>query len=155
MRRCTGRGRYSPHRSHGQVGDAGPDTHSRRSGVSANRLHGCKQFNVQHISHGGDISRHGLADHFVGLEEEGWGNGEAEGLGGLEVDHQLKCRGLLDGEVGGFGALQDLVHIDCCAPMDVRQTRPIHHEPPASTYDLQGYMVGSRLRCASATMALM
>jgi hypothetical protein len=39
--------------------------------------------------------RHGLPDDLVRLEEEGWGNGEAEGLGGVEVDHQLKCRRLL------------------------------------------------------------
>jgi hypothetical protein len=25
-----------------------------------------------------------LPDHLVGLEEEGWGNGQAEGLGGFE-----------------------------------------------------------------------
>jgi hypothetical protein len=35
-----------------------------------------------------------------------------EGLGGLQVDDQLELRGLLDGEVGGLGSLQDLVDID-------------------------------------------
>jgi len=29
-----------------------------------------------------------LADHLVGLEEEGWGDGQAEGLGGFEVDDE-------------------------------------------------------------------
>jgi hypothetical protein len=32
----------------------------------------------------------GSPDHLVGLEEEGWGDRQAERLGGLEVDHQLK-----------------------------------------------------------------
>ena len=35
---------------------------------------------------------------------------ETKRFGGLEIDHQLELRRLLDGEVGGLGALQDLVH---------------------------------------------
>src|SRR5712691_3577364 len=35
-----------------------------------------------------------------------------QGLGGLEVDDQLKFCGLLYGQFGGLGALQNLVHID-------------------------------------------
>ena len=37
-----------------------------------------------------------LLDHFVRLEQDDRGNGEAEGLGGLQVDDQLKLHGLLD-----------------------------------------------------------
>jgi hypothetical protein len=33
---------------------------------------------------------------------------KAERLGGLEIDDQFELRGLLDGEVGGFGTLEDL-----------------------------------------------
>jgi hypothetical protein len=40
----------------------------------------------------------GSADDFVGLEEEGWGHGEAQGLGGFEVDDQLEFYGLLHQE---------------------------------------------------------
>ena len=36
---------------------------------------------------------------------------QAEGPRGFEVDHQLELCGLLDGQVGGLGALQDLVDI--------------------------------------------
>ena len=36
---------------------------------------------------------------------------ETKRLGGLEIDHQLELRRLLDGQVGGLGALEDLVHV--------------------------------------------
>ena len=32
-----------------------------------------------------------------------------QGLGGLEIDHQLELRGLLHGQLAGLGALEDLV----------------------------------------------
>jgi hypothetical protein len=35
------------------------------------------------------------ADHLSRLEEEGWRDGQVEDLGGLEVDDELECRGLL------------------------------------------------------------
>jgi hypothetical protein len=38
-------------------------------------------------------------------------NGEAESLGGLEVDEEFVLGGLLDGQVGGLGAFENLVHI--------------------------------------------
>src|SRR5713101_2973582 len=47
---------------------------------------------------------------------------EAEGLGGLEVDHQLELRGLLYGEIGRLRALEDLVHVSGGATPLVRQT---------------------------------
>src|SRR5262249_42200310 len=48
-------------------------------------------------------------DYFVGSNEDGLWNGQAQRLGGLEVDRQLELGGLLDGEIGRLGALQDLV----------------------------------------------
>jgi hypothetical protein len=38
------------------------------------------------IALGGGTRHHGSADHLVGLEEEGGGDRQAKGLGGLEVD---------------------------------------------------------------------
>jgi hypothetical protein len=46
-----------------------------------------------------------LPDHLVRLEEDGWGDRQAQRLGCLEVEDQLEFRGLLDGQVPGLGAL--------------------------------------------------
>src|SRR5712692_5833517 len=53
---------------------------------------------------------------------------QAEGLGGLAVDDQLELRRLLDGQVGGLSAAQDLVHIGGGAPPQIAETRPIADE---------------------------
>src|SRR5438094_7546792 len=69
-----------------------------------------------------------LLDHVVCLEEKRLRNGEAEGFRSLEVDDQLELRRLLDGQVAGLGALEDLVHVDGGAPPLVAQTGPIGHQ---------------------------
>src|SRR5262245_31010814 len=70
----------------------------------------------------------GLPDHLIRLEEEGWGNRDAEGLGSLEVDDQLKFHGLLDGQIGRFGTLQNLADEHGGAAPVVSKARPIGHE---------------------------
>jgi hypothetical protein len=57
------------------------------------------------------LVEHGLLDHLVRPEQQRLRNREAERLRGLEIDHQLELRRLLDGEIGGLGALKDLVHV--------------------------------------------
>src|SRR6266699_2148310 len=69
-------------------------------------------------------------DHFIGLEEDGRGNRQAEGLGSLEVDDQFVPHGLLNGEVPRLGSFEDLIHIGGDAPKTVKKARPIGHEPP-------------------------
>src|SRR5262245_28749179 len=49
-------------------------------------------------------------DHPIGTDEEGWQDLDAEGLGHFQIDDQLEYRRLLDREVGGFCAFQNLVH---------------------------------------------
>ena len=39
-------------------------------------------------------------DHVIRPDEDGLGEREAEGLGGLEVEDQIEARGLLYGQVG-------------------------------------------------------
>ncbi len=65
--------------------------------MSTDCVHGCERLNLQHTSRRGGAKRHGPVDHLVRLEEEGRGNGEAQGLGRLLVDHQLESRRLLHG----------------------------------------------------------
>src|SRR5262249_16227331 len=51
-------------------------------------------------------------------------------LGGLEVDDKLELRGLLDGQVGGLRALEDLAHEGGAAPPEISQARPVRDEAP-------------------------
>jgi hypothetical protein len=64
-------------------------------------------------------------EHLVGLEEEGWRDGQAQGLGGRKVDDQLDLCGLFDGEVGRLGSFEDLNHVCGGAPLQVRHPRRI------------------------------
>jgi hypothetical protein len=45
-------------------------------------------------------------------------------LSGLQVDDERKRRGLLNGEIGGRGTLQEPVHIVGGMPVHVYQTHP-------------------------------
>src|SRR2546428_723951 len=72
--------------------------------------------------------RTGSANHLVRQEEERWGYGDAEGLGGLEVEDQLELCGLLHRQVGGLGAFQELVHVGGGASPQVKHVWSIRHE---------------------------
>jgi hypothetical protein len=50
-------------------------------------------------------------DHFIRRGQQRWRHGEAQGFGGLEIDDQLETRRLLDRQIAGLGAFQDLVDI--------------------------------------------
>jgi hypothetical protein len=47
-------------------------------------------------------------NHRIGLCDEERRHCEAKRLGGLKIDNQLELGGLLDRQVGRFGALEDL-----------------------------------------------
>jgi hypothetical protein len=55
---------------------------------------------------------------------------QPEGLGRLQVDHQLVLGRLLDREVAGLGALEDLVHVGGGAPKQISKVRSIGHKAP-------------------------
>ena len=55
---------------------------------------------------------------------------EPEGLRGLEVDDQLELHWLLYGQVGGFGALSNPVHVGSEAPGLVHDVIRVGHERP-------------------------
>ena len=58
---------------------------------------------------------------------------EAEGLGGLEVDHELKLGGLDHRQIGGLLALQNPRCVEPGLPIGVRNAGPITHQ--ATRYD--------------------
>src|SRR5262249_21764394 len=57
-------------------------------------------------------------DQLVCAREQRGRHGETERLGDPDVNDQLKLCRLLEGEVGGLGPLQDLVHEGGSAPED-------------------------------------
>ena len=68
-----------------------------------------------------------LFDHLICLQQERGRNREAECPGGSLVDDQVELGGLLDGEIGGLGALEDLVDLDSSATILLRDVCPIEH----------------------------
>src|SRR5215467_6730308 len=66
----------------------------------------------------------------VCLYKEGRGEGQAKGLGGLEVDYQLEAHGLFYGQVGGLGALQNSVYIVSATLEGVGKLWPVSHQAP-------------------------
>src|SRR5262249_43579114 len=82
-----------------------------------------------------------LSTRYLGLSSDdlvcshqdvGW-NGQTDLLGGLEIDHQLELRWPLNRQIGGLSSLQDLVHVNSRAPIDVIEIRSVGHQP-ASIY---------------------
>src|SRR5262249_47552948 len=70
-----------------------------------------------------------LFDDLIRPQQERRRDGEAEGLGGFEVDDELEFRRLLDGKVGGLCALEDLVHVDGSMSANLKGTEAVRHEP--------------------------
>ena len=67
-----------------------------------------RQVNLQHACRDEGTQCHDLPDHLVGLKEERRGNREAQDLGGLEVNDQLKCRRLLGRKISGLAPFRIL-----------------------------------------------
>jgi hypothetical protein len=68
------------------------------------------------------------ADDVGRLEEEHWGNGEAQRLRGLQVDDQLESHGLLHREVCGLGTFENLIHVGRRTAEECRQAGAVGQE---------------------------
>ena len=53
-----------------------------------------------------------LLDHLVGAREHRCGNVDADRLGSLDVDNELKLGALWDGQIAGFLAFENAADID-------------------------------------------
>src|SRR5215470_1655432 len=69
-----------------------------------------------------------LSDHLVRSCQHTRRNRETDLLGGLEIDHQLKLPWLLDRNIGGLCALEDLVHKSHNTPNLFCPVRSIGHQ---------------------------
>src|SRR5215813_7809827 len=72
-------------------------------------------------------------DHFICPREHVRWNRQGDLLSGFEIDNELELLRLLHREVGGLGALQDLVNIRSRAVVQVAKTHAVAHEP--SSFD--------------------
>jgi len=57
-----------------------------------------------------------LFDHLVGAADQRQREGDAESLGGLDVDDQLDLHSLLNWQIGRLGTLQNPPDIDASQP---------------------------------------
>ena len=71
-----------------------------------------------------------LLDDLVRAHQERLRDREAERLRGLEVDDQLELGRLLDRQVGGLGALEDLVHVSGITSEHVEHISAIPESSP-------------------------
>jgi hypothetical protein len=70
-----------------------------------------------------------LLDHLVGGGQQRFGDGEAERLGGLEVDHQLELGRLRDRHLIGLLSPKDVASINSDLAKHLYDTRSIAHQP--------------------------
>src|SRR5215813_11754342 len=66
-----------------------------------------------------------LFDDLVRSQQERRRDGEAEGLGGLQVDDESKLGWLLYRQISGLRALENLVHVNGREAEHVREVGPI------------------------------
>src|SRR5271166_659736 len=76
-----------------------------------------------------------LFDHFVGTGKQRQRHGEAERLGGLEIDGKLELGRQLDRQVGGSGALEDAIDIGWYSPIEIYGVGSVGNQATGSDLD--------------------
>src|SRR5262249_15062350 len=67
-------------------------------------------------------------DYLVRPIQQRLRNYDTDLVGGLEVDHQLKFRRLLDRQIAGLGTFENFVHVITSAPVFIREVPAVGHE---------------------------
>src|SRR5262245_24422346 len=71
---------------------------------------------------------HALLDHLVCPQQHRLRNRQTQRLRRLEVDDEFELCGLLDGQIGWLGPLEDLIHLGGGPPVEIEKARPVSHE---------------------------
>jgi hypothetical protein len=72
----------------------------------------------------------GLFDNLIGECQQGGRHGNAERFGGFEIDNKGKLARLLDREIAGLRAIQNLSGIDARITQLIDRVRRIRHQKP-------------------------
>src|SRR5262249_42717090 len=80
------------------------------------------------LVHFTESTRGASLDHPVGAAAQWQRNRQPKRPGGLEVDDQLGNRGLLDGQLCRFGALENAAGIGAQQPILLRNSAPVAHQ---------------------------
>ena len=71
-----------------------------------------------------------LLDHLIGSGQQRFRDGEAEGFGGLEVDHRLELCRRLHRQVGGFFTSEDSIDVAGGTAELVERIRSVGYQDP-------------------------
>lgn len=93
-------------------------------------------------------------DHLVGASEHDWWKFDAGGFGGLEIEDELELGRLFDGQVGGPGALENLLDIGGGTPTQVIDICGIVHQPAGSAFAVSPNIPVSRYSSAISAPAM-
>src|SRR5215475_3345613 len=77
-----------------------------------------------------------LLDRLVRLQQDRLGNRDPERPGGFQIDQQLVLDGLLDRQVAGPGALEDLVDVGRRAAKQVDEAHAVGHQATVADEDV-------------------
>src|ERR1700730_5478318 len=73
-----------------------------------------------------------LFDHLVGAAEKRNGEGEAQRVGGLKIDHELDLLVLLDRQIGGLGTFENPTGVGTDEAICLDRAGPIAHQAASS-----------------------